>query len=88
MQLHGVYVVAAPQLEELELALNEMTVSGARAVAKALAGKSKLRRLNLRENELEDPGAIALCKAVQGLPSLQFLDLNANQVRYSSHVCY
>lgn len=72
--------VAAPQLEELELALNEMTATGGKALAKALAGKTKLRRLNLRENELADPGAIALSHAVRGLPSLQSLDLTQNQV--------
>ena len=71
---------AVPELEQLELALNEMTVSSAKALAKALAGKTKLQRLNLRENELEDPGAIALSQAVQDLPSLQVLDLNQNQV--------
>lgn len=57
-----------------------MTVSSAKALAKALVGKTKLRKLNLRENELEDPGAIALSKAVQSLASLQVLDLNQNQV--------
>ena len=45
---------ACQQLEELELALNEVTPDGARAVAKALLSKPKLRRVNLRENELED----------------------------------
>jgi large subunit ribosomal protein L31/Ran GTPase-activating protein 1 len=49
-------------LEELELALNEVTAEGAAAVAAALAGKSALAVLNLRENELEDGGALALAQ--------------------------
>ena len=71
---------AAPELEELELALNEVTPDGAKELAAALAGKSKLQKLNLRENELEDRGVILLCGPIQSLPSLQVLDLAQNQV--------
>jgi large subunit ribosomal protein L31/Ran GTPase-activating protein 1 len=71
-------------LEELELALNEITPEGAAAVARALStGRfPKLRRVNLRENELEDDGALALARggALARLPSLEALDLCGNQL--------
>ncbi len=51
-------------LEEIELALNEITPQGAKAVALALATKPTLRRVNLRENELEDKGAVVISKAI------------------------
>jgi large subunit ribosomal protein L31/Ran GTPase-activating protein 1 len=47
-------------LQELELALNEVTAAGAGAVAAGVRGKAALARLNLRENELEDEGAVAV----------------------------
>ncbi|KAL0024197.1 hypothetical protein WJX77_006533 [Trebouxia sp. C0004] len=72
---------SAPELEELELALNEVTPAGAKELAAALAGKSRLQKLNLRENELEDRGVILLCGPIQSLPSLRVLDLAQNQVR-------
>lgn len=49
-------------LQELELALNEITPEGATAVAACVAVKPALRRLNLRENELEDEGAVSIAK--------------------------
>ena len=49
-------------VQELELALNEITPDGARAVAACVAAKPALRRLNLRENELEDEGAVIVAK--------------------------
>lgn len=49
-------------LQELELALNEITPDGAAAVAACVAAKPALRRLNLRENELEDEGAVTIAK--------------------------
>lgn len=72
---------AAPQLEELELALNEVTPEGAKQLAAALGNKSNLQKLNLRENELEDRGAILLSGPLQALPALQTLDLAQNQIR-------
>eukprot|EP00887_Chlorella_sp_A99_P001191 scaffold14.g1191.t1 len=72
---------AAPQLEELELALNEITAEGAGAVGALLAAKPRLRRVNLRENELEDAGALAVARGVAGLTALEALDLCANQIR-------
>ncbi|KAA6416961.1 MAG: RAN GTPase-activating 2-like [Trebouxia sp. A1-2] len=74
-------LLPAPGLEELELALNEVTPDGAKELAAALAGKSKLQKLNLRENELEDRGVILLCGPIQSLSCLRVLDLAQNQVR-------
>lgn len=62
---------AAPELEDLELALNEITPASAAAVAAAVHGKSKLLRLNLRENELEDKGAATVVKGLAGNTTLQ-----------------
>lgn len=73
-------VAAAPELEELELALNEVTPNGAKELAAALANKTKLQKLNLRENELEDRGVILLSGPIQSLPALRILDLAQNQV--------
>lgn len=51
-----------PPLQELELALNEITPEGARSVAACVAALPALRRLNLRENELEDEGAVTVAR--------------------------
>ena len=80
MHHHVACCFRAEQLEELELALNEVTADGAKAVAAALTHMPNLRRLNLRENELEDPGALVLTQAIKGLQKLEFLDLTQNQV--------
>jgi Ran GTPase-activating protein (RanGAP) involved in mRNA processing and transport len=72
---------AAPALERLELALNEVAPAGAAALAAALAGRPALRALVLRENELECAGAVALAAALRTLPALEALDLSANQLR-------
>ena len=61
----GVAFHAPVRTQELELALNEVTPEGARAVAACVAGKAALRRLNLRENELEDEGAVTIAKVGQ-----------------------
>lgn len=73
-------IAAAPELEELELALNEVTPEGAKELAAALATKTRLQKLNLRENELEDRGVILLSGPIQSLPALRILDLAHNQV--------
>ncbi len=69
------------QLEELELALNEVTAAGAGALAAALARQPRLRRLALRENELGDGGALALAPGLAALPALVELDLCQNEAR-------
>jgi len=69
------------QLEELELALNEVTAAGAGALAAALARQPRLRRLALRENELGDGGALALAPGLAALPVLAELDLCQNEAR-------
>lgn len=72
---------SAPDLEELELSLNEITPAGAAAVAACVAAKPRLRRLVLRENELEDDGVAALAPALATLRCLEEVDLSGNQLR-------
>ena len=55
-------------------------MGGARALADAISGKTRLKKLNLSENELEDRGALLIAKALKGLPALQVVDLTINQV--------
>jgi Ran GTPase-activating protein (RanGAP) involved in mRNA processing and transport len=72
---------ACQELEELELALNEITPEGARSVALAVLGKPLLWRLNLRENELEDKGGVIISRAVALMPALRVLDACGNQLK-------
>ena len=75
---------------ELELALNEVTLEGAHALAAALQRLPHLQRLSLRENELGNEGAIAVAKGLSGLKDLRELDLTQNQVlshQPCSHLC-
>ncbi|KAK9804382.1 hypothetical protein WJX72_010405 [[Myrmecia] bisecta] len=72
---------SAPDLEELDLSLNEITPDGASAVAACIARKNKLQKLTLRENELEDRGALTIARALAGLQALRAVDLCQNQIR-------
>jgi hypothetical protein len=45
-----------PQLQVLELGCNDLTPSGAKRMAPAIAAMRQLRKLNLSENELGDKG--------------------------------
>lgn len=74
-------VESAPALIELELALNEITPKGARAVAACVASKPNLTKLNLAENELEDRGALIIAKALGSNTSLVSLDLTQNEIK-------
>ncbi|KAJ9527605.1 hypothetical protein QJQ45_025877 [Haematococcus lacustris] len=70
------------QLEELEMALNEITPAGAKAVAAAVASKGgSLKRVNLRENELEDRGAVIIARGLAKAPGLVSIDLCGNQLK-------
>ena len=71
---------------ELELALNEVTVEGARALAQALGRLPRLQRLSLQENELENAGAIALAQGLRELKDLRELHLTQNQVIWHSYL--
>ena len=52
-------------MQDLNLALNEVTEAGAESLAAFLQGRTALQRLLLRENELGDDGAVALAGALQ-----------------------
>lgn len=56
---------AAPNLEVLELAANEITGEGCQDLCEALAKKDNLRVLNLKENELGDKGAVCVAHMVK-----------------------
>ena len=77
----GALSMAAVELEDLQLELNEITLDAAETLGNAIRGKHSLRRLNLRENELEDDGAVAVAKAVAGLKGLEVIDACANQIK-------
>lgn len=64
---------AAPYLEELELATNEITPKGAQHLARCLMGKPGLVRLNLKENELKDKGVALVVHALSGNDSLRWV---------------
>ncbi|KAG1673269.1 hypothetical protein FOA52_002549 [Chlamydomonas sp. UWO 241] len=72
---------SALKLEQLELALNEVTPDGAKAVAIAMLGKPCLWSVNVRENELEDRGAVIIAKAVAAMPALRLIDACGNQIK-------
>ena len=75
-------------MQELELALNEVTEEGIESLGIVLRGMTALQRLNLRENELEDRGAAALAPAlaaaiahaVAALPVFERLLLDENEI--------
>ena len=71
---------------ELELALNEVTAEGTRALAQALGRLPRLQRLSLQENELENEGAIALARGLNKLKDLRELHLSQNQVFLHSYI--
>lgn len=68
-------------VQELGLALNEITGEGAAALATFLPGRTILECLSLRENEMETGGAMQLAEALPSLQGLRELDLCRNQVR-------
>lgn len=70
-----------PNLESIELALNEISRESTPSVAAMLAArKGSLRRVGLGENELECAGAIHVATALQGAPKLEVLDLRTNGI--------
>ena len=73
-------------LQDLGLALNEITPVGMANLAVALRGMTSLQLLNLRENELEDRGALLLAPALAHLHALRELDLCGNQLRRAGAV--
>lgn len=81
---------AAPQLEDLGLALNEIDGQGAKAVAALLLAKAALgaplARLSLRENELGDRGAAVLARGLAAVAALRAVDLVGNQIKRAGAV--
>ncbi len=67
-------------VEDLGLALNEVSSEGAADLAPALRGLRRLRRLSLRENELGNEGAASIASALAATSTLEMLDLTQNQV--------
>ena len=71
---------AAPALESLGLAANDITPESCPGLARCLATKSALRALDLKENELGDRGALLLASVLSSKPSLETLDLYQNEI--------
>lgn len=73
---------SAPSLEVLEMAGNDITPRGARALAACVGSKQFLTKLNISENELKDEGAILIGKALEdGHGQLVEVDLSTNSIR-------
>jgi Ran GTPase-activating protein 1 len=72
---------SCPELEHLELSLNEISRASSPTVAQALVAKRKtLRIVVLSENELECAGAIHIATGLQGTRALEELNLSTNQI--------
>lgn len=70
-----------PQLEHIELSLNEISRESSPSVARMLASKKQtLRTVVLSENELECAGAIHVAAGLQGARALQELNLSTNMI--------
>lgn len=65
VQLSKALIKSVPNLEVLELALNEITFEATKCLGPAIAAKSNLKVLDLKENELEDAGGLVIAKAIQ-----------------------
>lgn len=73
---------AAPSLEVLEMAGNDITAKAAPCLAACISSKQFLSKLGLGENELKDEGAILIGKAIEeGHGQLVELDMNTNKIR-------
>ncbi|KAK1313946.1 RAN GTPase-activating protein 2 [Acorus calamus] len=73
---------SAPSLQVLEIAGNDISVKGARALSALLSSKDSLTSLNVSENELKDEGAILIGKVLEkGNPQLKELDMSTNSIR-------
>ena len=75
--LHGTYDT---QLIRLDLSLNEISSSGATALADALQYNHTLERLDLSGNKIECSGTAALAKALRTNQTLTHLDLRINEI--------
>ncbi|KAL3828811.1 hypothetical protein ACJIZ3_017613 [Penstemon smallii] len=73
---------AAPSLEVLEMAGNDITAEAAPSLAACISSKKGLVKLNLSENDLKDDGSILISKAFgEGLEQLKEVDLSLNSLR-------
>lgn len=72
---------SCPELEHLELSLNEISRDSSPAVATVLASKRRtLQVVVLCENDLECAGAIHVATGLQGAPALEELNLSTNMI--------
>ncbi|KZV37964.1 RAN GTPase-activating protein 2 [Dorcoceras hygrometricum] len=74
--------VAAPSLEVLEMAGNDISAKAAQSIAACIASKKAIVKLNLSENNLKDDGAILISKAFgEEHDKLKEVDLSQNSLR-------
>ena len=74
-------LVHVPALKTLDLGSNEMTDSGARAVAAALKHVPKLTSLSIAHNSVTEAGVHVLALALGHVPELTSIHLGGNPVR-------
>mmetsp|Transcript_10076 Transcript_10076/g.18988 ORF Transcript_10076/g.18988 Transcript_10076/m.18988 type:complete len:514 (-) Transcript_10076:111-1652(-) len=71
---------SAPNLEVLELACNELTSSGAKKLAPALAQMKSLKKLVLSENEMGEKGSLVIARALSCCEALEELEVSECQI--------
>ena len=69
---------ATSKLQSLKIDENQITSTGAKAVAAYVAISASLTKLSLASNKLEEEGAKAICEALKGHKTLRELDVSGH----------
>ena len=78
---HRRYLKASlPKLERLDLARNQISDAGARALSAAIAVNTTLEYLNLESNHVAERGGRSFVEAITGNTTLSYLNLTYNAI--------
>ena len=69
-----------PKLERLDLARNQISDAGARALSAAIAVNTTLEYLNLESNHVAERGGRSFVEAITGNTTLSYLNLTYNAI--------